>query len=105
MSHVIHATDESFEREVLAAEGTVLVDFGAVWCPPCRVLEPIVEAVARERAGTLKVVAVDMDESPATSNRFGIRAAPTLVVFRDGKKIAAHVGAVPKAKVLALVDA
>jgi len=104
MGNVKVVTDESFDREVLAEAGTVLVEFGATWCPPCRALEPILETVARERAGSLKVVAVDMDASPGTSNRYGVRAAPTLVVFRRGEKVASHVGAVPKAKVLALVD-
>ena len=104
MSHLPAVTDASFEREVLAQKGTVLVDFSAQWCPPCRVLEPVLEAFARERHGTLKVVQVDMDASPEAVRRFGVRAAPTLVVFRDGQKIAAHVGAVPKERIAALVE-
>lgn len=104
MSHVIVVTDATFEREVLAEEGSVLVDFGATWCPPCRVLRPILEAVARERAGTLKVVEIDMDASPESVRRCAVRAAPTLVVFRHGEKRAVHVGAVPKEKLFALVD-
>ena len=104
MENVIVVTDATFEREVLAEKGPVLVDFGATWCPPCRALKPIIEAVARERAGSLKVVEIDMDASPESVRRCAVRAAPTLVVFRDGKKSAVQVGAVPKEKVLALVD-
>jgi thioredoxin 1 len=104
MSHVIVVTDATFEGEVLAERGTVLVDFGAAWCPPCRALEPIIEAVARERAGSLKVVSIDTDASPESARRCAVRATPTLVVFRDGERRAAHVGAIPKAKVLELID-
>jgi thioredoxin 1 len=105
MKNLQTVTDDTFDREVLAARGDVLVEFGAAWCPPCRALEPVLEAIARERTGSLKVVAVDIDASPASANRFGVRAAPTLVVFREGRKVASHVGAIPKARVLALVDA
>lgn len=101
---MITVTDETFEREVLAEKGTVLVDFGATWCPPCKVLKPIVEAVARERAGSLKVAYIDMDSAPASVRLCGVRAAPTLVVFRAGEKRAVQVGAVPKEKILALID-
>ncbi len=103
MSEMIEVTDETFEREVLSQKGTVLVDFGATWCPPCKVLKPIVEAVARERASDLKVVYVDMDASPRAVSQCGVRAAPTLVVFRDGERRAVQVGAVPKEKILALI--
>ena len=101
---MITVTDETFEREVLAEKGTVLVDFGATWCPPCKALKPIVEAVARERAGSLKVAYVDMDSAPEAVRRCGVRAAPTLVVFRGGERRAVQVGAVPKEKILALIE-
>ncbi|HEY1954836.1 MAG TPA: thioredoxin domain-containing protein [Polyangiaceae bacterium] len=104
MSPIKHANDSSFDAEVLAAPGTVLVKFGATWCPPCRALEPIVAALAKERESSLKVVDVDMDESPEVSRRFGVRAVPTLMVFRDGKRIVAHVGAVPKQRIVALLE-
>lgn len=105
MSQLTVATDVTFAKEVLAAKGTVLVEFGATWCPPCRALKPVIESLARERAGTLKVVEIDIDASPETSRRFGVRAAPTLVVFRDGKKVVAHVGAMPKDRIAALLEA
>jgi len=104
MSEMIEVNDATFDREVLSEKGTVLVDFGATWCPPCRVLKPIVEAIARERAGSLKVAYVDMDASPEAVRRCGVRAAPMLVVFRAGQKRAVHVGAVPKEKILALLE-
>jgi thioredoxin 1 len=83
--------------------GTVLVDFTATWCPPCKVLRPILVDVASERAATLKVVEMDIDTCPQTVRLLGIRAAPTLVLFRDGERQSVHVGAVPKEKVLAMV--
>jgi thioredoxin 1 len=104
MGHVIVVTDATFEEEVLAQRGTVLVDFGAAWCPPCRALEPILEAVASERAGSLKVVSIDTDASPESARKCAVRATPTLVVFRDGERRSAHVGAIPKSKILALID-
>jgi len=101
---MIEAKDDTFASEVLEAKGTVLVDFGATWCPPCKVLKPIVEAIAREREGTLKVVYVDMDAAPKTVQQCGVRAAPTLVVYKDGEKRAVHVGAMPKEKILQLLE-
>ena len=98
------AKDDTFRAEVLEARGTVLVDFGATWCPPCKVLKPIVEAIAREKEGTLKVVYVDMDTAPKTVAQCGVRAAPTLIVYRDGEKRAVHVGAMPKEKIFQLVE-
>jgi thioredoxin 1 len=104
MSRIINVTDATFEREVLAEKGTVLVDFGAAWCPPCRALEPILESLAKEREGTLKVVKIDTEESPGVAQRLSIRATPTLVVFHDGQKRAVQVGAVPKERLIALID-
>ena len=104
MSDIITVTDANFEQEVLAHEGTVLVDFGAQWCPPCRVLEPILESLARERRGTLKVVKIDTEEAPATVRRLGVRATPTLFVFRGGERRAVQVGAVPRERLIALIE-
>ena len=101
---VLEVDDATFDREVLRADGPVLVDFGAAWCGPCRRLEPIVEQVAQERAGALKVVKVDIDASPEVARRYGVRAAPTLIVFRAGERTSQHVGLTNKEKVLALLD-
>ena len=104
MSDIISVTDATFEREVLAHEGTVLVDFGAKWCPPCRALEPVLEALARERKGSLKVVKIDTDDAPVTVRRLGVRATPTLFVFRAGETRAMQIGAVGRERLVALID-
>lgn len=106
MSHspnVIPVNDVNFDDEVLRADGLVLVDFGATWCGPCRRLDPIVESIADEHVGRLKVAKIDMDESPGVATRYGIRAAPTVLVFRGGERIAQHVGLTTKEKLLQLV--
>jgi thioredoxin 1 len=81
----------------------VLVDFTATWCGPCKALAPVVERVASENAGRVKVVTVDTDASPEAARRYGIRGVPTLLVFRNGEKTAGHVGLATKEKVLALL--
>ena len=102
-ANVIEVDDASFEKEVLAAEVPVLVDFGARWCGPCKVLAPIIERVAGETAGHVKVVTVDMDAAPLASQRYGVRGVPTLLVFRRGEKTAQHLGATTREKILALL--
>jgi thioredoxin 1 len=102
--NVIAVDDASFEAEVLGAELPVLVDVSARWCGPCKILKPIVDRLANENVGRFKVVEMDMDESPETAKRFGIRGVPTLLVFRDGQKVGAHLGVTSKEKLLALVD-
>lgn len=101
---VVTVNDDNFDREVLKADGPVLVDFGATWCGPCRALEPVVSAIASEHQGRLKVVSVDIDDAPEVVRRFGVRSAPTLMVFARGAKRAQHVGLLDKRGVLALVD-
>jgi thioredoxin 1 len=100
---VIPVDDHSFEKEVLAAEVPVLVEFGARWCGPCRALAPIVERLATESAGRFKVVTVDTDDSPKTAERYGIRGVPTLLVFRNGERTAGHLGTATKQKLLELL--
>ena len=90
--HVLTADDLSFASEVLDAEGPVLVDFTARWCPPCKALEPVLDGIADENVGRIKVVAVDIDDAPITANRYGVRGAPTVIAFRDGERRAQHVG-------------
>jgi thioredoxin 1 len=102
--NAIEVDDSSFEGEVLAAELPVLVDFSARWCGPCKVLAPIVERVAAETLGRLKVVKIDADDSPRTAQRYGIRGLPALVVFRNGERTAQHVGATTKERVLQLLE-
>jgi len=95
--------DATFDQEVLEAEVPVLVDFVARWCGPCRAMAPIVERLAAENAGRLKVVMVDTDESPGIAQRYGVRAVPTMLVFRGGQKTAAHLGTATKEKILSLL--
>ena len=102
---VIEVNDETFDREVLSSTVPVLVDFGATWCAPCRALHPIVERLAAEQAGRIKVVTLDTDDSPRTAQRYGVRAVPTVLVFRNGEKTASHLGVTSKERLLALLDA
>ncbi len=97
--------DLNFEQEVLNSSGPVLVDFTATWCGPCKRLAPIVDEIAEEVKGKVKVGKLDIDESPLTASKMGIRSVPTLIVFRDGKAAAQHLGLTTKAKILGLVEA
>ncbi|HEX6913345.1 MAG TPA: thioredoxin [Longimicrobium sp.] len=96
---VSHVTDATFAAEVEQAQGLTIVDFWATWCGPCRVIAPILEQIARERAGELKVVKVDVDENVQTAARYNIRSMPTLLFFQDGKPVGQIVGAVPRAHI------
>jgi thioredoxin 1 len=86
-------TRKTFEREVLASEQPVIVDFWAPWCGPCRAVAPALDQIAVERPGELKVVKVNVDEEPELAARFGISSIPTIVLFEDGKLVAGAVGA------------
>lgn len=89
----IAVTSSTFQREVLASEQPVIVDFWAPWCGPCHAVSPVLERIAAERAGELKLVKVDVDEEPELATRFGITSLPTIVLFRDGEPVAGAVGA------------
>ena len=91
---VIAVGDDSFEKEVLQSEHPVLVDFWAEWCAPCRMIAPTIERVAGQYAGRARVVKVNVDESPATVQRYGIKGMPTLILFSGGKEAERIVGAV-----------
>ena len=95
--HVVEVGEATFDVEVLAGERPVLVEFGAAWCPPCRALEPIVDALAEARTD-VKVVKVDIDAAPVVSARYRVRAAPTVLVFRAGKVAGQHVGLTTREK-------
>lgn len=95
-------TKENFEAEVLKASGTVLVDFWATWCGPCRMLSPIVDEVASEHTD-VKVGKINVDEQPELAQQFGIMSIPTLIVFRNGQKVNESIGLIPKEKVEELI--
>jgi len=96
MSNVKQVSDGTFEAEVLNSDTPVLVDFFAEWCGPCKVMAPVLDEVARDYAGKLKVVKVDVDEAGETVARFGITAMPTFVLVKNGREAFRRVGAAPK---------
>jgi thioredoxin 1 len=93
MGHALRLTDINFEQEVLRSEVPVLVDFWASWCPPCKMTEPVVEELAAEYDGRLKVGKLNVDRNPRTRERYGIIGVPTFVVFREGKPAGQRTGA------------
>ncbi len=100
----IKITVDNFEQEVIQSEQPVLVDFWAAWCGPCRMLAPAVAQIAAECEGKIKVGKVNVDEEPELAQRFGIMSIPTVLAFKDGKKVNQSIGLVPKDKLLALFD-
>ncbi|MEQ1662110.1 MAG: thioredoxin TrxA [Thiobacillus sp.] len=102
--HVHYISDDSFEQEVLQAGLPVLVDYWADWCGPCKMISPILDEVAREYAGKLKVCKLNIDENQATPPKFGIRGIPTLMLFKNGNVEATKVGALSKSQLTAFVD-
>jgi thioredoxin 1 len=98
--YVMSVTDATFAEQVLQADVPVLVDFTASWCPPCRMIAPVLEAVAEEQAGRLKVVQLDVDTDPSTAAAYGVLSMPTLMVFRAGEPVKSMVGARPKRRLL-----
>ncbi|MGO4747817.1 thioredoxin [Streptomyces sp. 2MCAF27] len=99
-SGVVTVTDETFQREVLESGLPVLVEFTASWCPPCRMIAPVLAEVAREEAHRLKVVELDVDANPGATTAYGVLSMPTLMVFRDGEPVRSMVGARPKRRLL-----
>ncbi len=90
--NVSEVHEANWDSEVLKASGPVLVDFTATWCGPCKMLAPILDKVADEKAGKIKVVKLDIDRSPRIASQYGIRGVPTVMVFRDGQRAGQHVG-------------
>jgi thioredoxin 1 len=96
----VEITDANFQEEVLNSSQPVLVDFWAVWCGPCKMIAPVVEEIAKEYNGKLKVGKMDVDSNPDTSVKFGIRSIPTLMIFKGGRVVEQIVGALPKRNLL-----
>lgn len=104
MKHVIEVTDASFSQQVLASDVPVVVDFWAPWCPPCRVINPILEELAQEYAGKLTIAKLNVDEYQQQMVQLGVTGAPTLVVFKGGKEIDRIIGAMRKPQYQARFD-
>jgi thioredoxin len=96
----VAVTDESFEQNVLKAEGPVLVDFWAEWCGPCKQIGPALDQISEQLAGHVTIAKLNIDESPTTPSRYGVRGIPTMMLFKDGQMASMTVGAMPKSKIL-----
>ncbi len=92
----IPVSDDSFDSDVLKAEGSVLVDFWAEWCGPCKMISPALEEIAKEMDCRVQIAKINIDDNPVTPQKYGVRGIPTLMLFRDGQVAATKVGAVPK---------
>ena len=104
MSEIQHVSDDSFEDEVLSSKTPVLVDYWAEWCGPCKVIAPVLEEIAKEYDGKMKVCKLDIDANEATPPKYGIRGIPTLMIFKDGNVEATKVGALSKAQLTEFLD-
>jgi thioredoxin len=100
----VHGKDDHLSKIINGATVPVIVDFYADWCAPCKMMAPVLDDLARERAGALLVVKVNSDQNPVSPQHYGVRGIPTLIVFRDGQEVGRQVGFAPKAQLVALLD-
>jgi thioredoxin 1 len=103
--NILHLTDDEFESLVLKAPGPVLVDYWAEWCGPCKMIAPVLDEIAKDYAGRLTVAKINIDENPATPQRYGVRGIPTLMLFKNGEVEVTKVGALSKSQLAAFIDA
>ncbi len=97
-------TDDKFDADVLKSETPVLVDFWATWCAPCKAIAPVLDQLAEEYDGKIKIGKVNVDDNPGTPGQYGVRGIPTMILFKDGQVVDQLVGAVPKKQIAALLD-
>jgi thioredoxin 1 len=103
-SGLLQVNDKNFTAEVLQSDIPVLVDFWATWCGPCRAISPIVEDLAKEFSGRIKITKLNVDENPSTPSQYGVRGIPALILFKEGKVLDQIIGSVPKARLKALIE-
>ena len=101
---ITHVSDSTFAKEVLQSPQTVLVDFYADWCGPCRAIAPIIEEIAHELNNRLKVVKLDVDQNPETAMQYGVQSIPTLLIFKNGKEVERLIGYMSKSKLLSKIE-
>jgi thioredoxin 1 len=106
MNHktILRLDDATFDREAVADDRPLLLEFGAQWCGPCKALAPLLERIAEEHAAEVRVADTDIDDSPRLAERFGVRGVPTLVVLRGGKEVARHLGVTNRARILGMLQ-
>ena len=102
--NIVSVTDATFEEEVLKAEGAVLVDYWAEWCGPCKMIAPVLDEIAKDYSGKLKICKLNIDENAETAPKYGVRGIPTLMLFKDGNVEATKVGALSKSQLAAFLD-